>query len=104
MISFPEVYHKREVEKAKQTSDSLQFQSSVCFHMFLLSFCSFILCNKGILFCRTVAELCFCNNFHLNIYAMMNLAYTIYCTGGGVISKEFAIHPVDFFPKLISLR
>ena len=46
----------------------------------------------------------FCNNFHLNIYAMMNLAYTIYCTGGGVISKEFAIHPVDFFPKTHILK
>ena len=84
MISFPEVYHKREVEKSK---NRLQIRYSSNPQSVFICFCSafvalFYVIKESCFLSDRCRALHFCNNFHLNIYAMMNLAYTIYCTGG----------------------
>ena len=92
-------------KKQKQTSDSLQFQSSVCFHMFLLSFCSFILCNKGILFfVGPLQSFTFLQQLPSQYLRHDESGLHHILHGRGVISKEFAIHPVDFFPKTHILK
>lgn len=68
--------------------------------MFLLSFCSFILCNKGILFfVGPLQSFTFLQQLPSQYLRHDESGLHHILHGRGVISKEFAIHPVDFFPK-----